>query len=292
MSWLQIEVVATPATVAKLEEEAFSAGAVSVALVSESDEPVLEPAPGEMPLWSTIRLQALVPLDVDLKALSASMGAALDVRFVGEADWQAHARSFAVDAVFADRIHLRAPLASGETYDASYLPLYLEPGLAFGSGSHPTTRMCLEWLAEHVREGSKVLDVGCGSGVLAIAAAIAGANVVGVDYDDQAVLATRENAERNSVLDKITVMSLSEWQAAPHDGFDVVVANILAEPLRTLAMELTSALKASGSIVLAGLLEDQSEHVKQAYAKRIAFEDDHVEEGWTRLVGKKLSSVS
>ena len=290
MSWLQVEAVATPTNVSKLEDEAFAAGAVSVALVSESDEPVLEPAPGEMPLWHTIRLQALFPLDVDLKLLSTNMGTALDVRFVGEVDWQAHARTFAVDAVFGSRIHLRAPLDDGETYDGPYLPLYLEPGLAFGSGSHPTTRMCLDWIAEHVQMGSKVLDFGCGSGVLAIAAGLTGAQVVAVDYDDQAVLATRENAKRNGTEENISVLSLTEWQAEPQAGFDVVVANILAEPLRTLAEDLTRALKEGGKVVLAGLLEEQADHVRDAYLAGVTFEDDHIEEGWTRLVGEKLGA--
>lgn len=288
MSWLLVETVATPATVSNLEDEAFAAGAVSVALVSESDEPVLEPAPGEMPLWETIRLQALFPLDIDIKGLAGRLGQALDVRFVGEADWQAYARSFAVDAVFADRIHLRPPLGVGEDYDERYLPLYLEPGLAFGSGSHPTTRMCLEWIAAHVHEHTKVLDFGCGSGVLAIGAALVGARVYAVDHDPQAVLATRENAIVNGVQDRMTVLSLAEWQQTPTKGFDVVVANILAEPLRSLAGELSAALQTGGFIVLAGLLTEQAEHVKQAYPRFIRFGHDHAEEGWSLLVGEKV----
>ena len=266
----------------------FAAGAVSITLLSEADEPVLEPAPGETPLWSTIRLQALFPLSVDLKTVTAEIDSGIDVRFVGDIDWQAHARSFAVDEVFAERLHLRPPLAFNETYlPQGRTPLFIEPGLAFGSGSHPTTRMCLQWLAEHIQEGMKVLDFGCGSGVLAIGAALLGAEVVAVDHDEQAVAATQENAQRNNVSARLTVLGLTDWRAQNYADFNVVIANILAEPLRILAKELVAAVSQDGFVVLSGLLQSQAGHVKQAYQEDIVFTDERNEGEWSLLVGVK-----
>lgn len=289
MSWLQLEVIANPKNIAPLENALFETGCVSITLLSESDEPVLEPQPGETPLWATIRCQGLFALDVDLQSVRqaiAEVGVAddIEVRFVGETDWQAYAKRFAVDAIFGERLHLRPPLAKGEGYkNSSLLPLFLEPGLAFGSGSHPTTQLCLDWLAKNVQSGWRVLDFGCGSGVLAIAAALLGAEVVAVDHDDQAVRATQENAARNQVA--VRVLSLVEWQRSSEVAFDAVVANILAEPLRALADEFVSVLRPEGSIVLAGLLADQIDRVQSGYPKNIRFQMPERIEDWVRIVG-------
>lgn len=293
MSWLQLEFIASPNTIEALETALFGVGCVSVTLLSESDEPVLEPRPGETPLWERIRCQALFALEIDLQKVRQALAdltmadgalADIEIRFVGETDWQAQARRFAVDAVFGQRLHLRPPLGEGEVYETRRLqPLFLEPGLAFGSGSHPTTRMCLEWIANHIQPGWRVLDFGCGSGVLAIAAALLGADVVAVDHDDQAVAATGENAERNGV--SLRVLALSEWQKSPEADFDAVVANILAEPLRALANEFVGVVRPGGSIVLAGLLADQMDRVQSGYPPSVRFQEPEQIEDWVRIVG-------
>ncbi|NKC00831.1 MAG: 50S ribosomal protein L11 methyltransferase [Pseudomonadales bacterium] len=290
MSWLQIELVVTPEKLEALEAVMFAAGCVSVALVSESDEPVLEPAPGEMPLWRSIRLQCLFPLSVDFGALRRLLteedAVSVEPTFVGETDWQSYARSFATDEVFAERLHLRPPLSADESYEPGALvPLFLEPGLAFGSGSHPTTRLCLDWIAKNVVTDTKVLDFGCGSGVLAIAAALLGAEVVAVDHDDQAVTATKENARINKVASRVRVLNLKAWLANRENEFDVVVANILAGPLRDLADEFVQAAKPRSVMVLAGLLADQVNDVKSAYAGTVDFVSAEQIEDWVRLVG-------
>ncbi|MEE2784916.1 MAG: 50S ribosomal protein L11 methyltransferase [Pseudomonadota bacterium] len=291
MSWFQFEWVLRPTQLAEAESILFECGAISLSLVSDTDEPVLEPAPGELPLWSSIRMRALFPLSVDIQALKAtlasepSIAGGMEIQFVGERDWQAQARRFAVDRVFAGRLRLRPPTHLIEE-DDPYVNLYLEPGLAFGSGAHATTAMCLTWLAAHVVPDLRVLDFGCGSGVLGIAAALLGAQVIAVDYDQQALQATRENADRNGCLSGMDILSLEAWQAAPVGDNDVVVANILAGPLVHMAQGLCEVLRPGGWIVLSGILESQVDEVTAAYAGTVKFTAPLITEEWVCLLGR------
>ena len=236
-------------------------------------------------------MRALFPLSVDIQALKAtlasepSIAGGMEIQFVGERDWQAQARKFAVDRVFAGRLRLRPPTHLIEE-DDPYVNLYLEPGLAFGSGAHATTAMCLTWLAAHVVPDLRVLDFGCGSGVLGIAAALLGAQVIAVDYDQQALQATRENADRNGCLSGMDILSLEAWQAAPVGDNDVVVANILAGPLVHMAQGLCEVLRPGGWIVLSGILESQVDEVTAAYAGTIKFTAPLIKEGWVCLLGR------
>ncbi len=293
MSWLQIELRVTPSTLEPVEEALLARGAVAITLLSDDNEPVLEPNPGETPLWSSVRMQALCALDLQLAELREELSRlsdidmqSLQVGFVGEEDWQAMAQNHAVETVFADRLwllpkSLEVPLDSPH---ADCVQIRLDPGLAFGSGSHPTTRLCLQWLAEHVRPGMKILDFGCGSGILAVAAAALGASVAAVDHDDQAIMATAENAAYND-LANITVMSLAQWQDEQTElGFDVIVANILAGPLQALAQEFETAAKPGASIVLSGILAEQVDAVMDAYAST-HFATPVLEGGWACLQG-------
>ncbi len=294
MSWLQLE-LALPRERAgdleQIEEALFAEGALSITLLSESDEPVLEPAPGEVPLWQLVRVRAVFDVTSDLAPLRATLSAlklsGWEVSFVGDEDWSASIP--AVEMVFADRLYLRPPLGDGESRHPDLINLEMQPGMAFGSGTHPTTRLCLAWLAEHIVEDAKVLDFGCGSGILAIGAALMGAIALGVDYDPQAVVASDNNADRNGLSqEQVSWLSLEAWQAQEADfahTFDVVVANILAEPLKTLADKLTGVLKPGGVIVLSGILESQWQEVAAAYPS-IRFEPATTEEEWVRLVGR------
>ena len=293
MSWLQLELRVTPSTLESVEEVLLASGAVAITLLSDDNEPVLEPNPGETPLWASVRMQALCALDVHLGDLQQKLGRlpdidlqSLQVSFVGEEDWQTKSQNHAVDTVFADRLwllpkHMDVPPNNPH---AECVQIRLDPGLAFGSGSHPTTRLCLQWLAEHVRAGMRVLDFGCGSGILAIAAAALGANVIAVDHDAQAVMATAENAAYNN-LANITVMSLAQWQDQ-HAGvsFDVIVANILAGPLQALAEEFEAVANPGAAIVLSGILAEQVDEVMDAYAMT-QFTTPALESGWACLQG-------
>ena len=304
MSWLQITLPLTSVNVAMSEELLLQAGASAVTLESLADEVVLEPDPGAIPLWSSIRLKALFPLDTDIPALrealmsiDADIHQRLEVDFVGEEDWQLRMLNHAVNAQFGGRLRLQPKSFEGDAADAASVVgnnqtyLYLEPGLAFGSGSHPTTRMCLEWIASHPKPQQRLMDFGCGSGILAIGAALLGAEVVAVDHDDQAVLATNENAEFNNIAANVETLSLAQWQQLPElerakfeASFDVLVANILAAPLIGLADEFVGLLAPGGRLVLSGVLAEQADDVMAAYPG-IQFETPIIEEQWACLVG-------
>ena len=286
MSWIQLELSTQPEQVDALEDLLLGHGAVAITLLSDSEERVLEPRPGETPLWQHIRLHALFDVSHDFKPLRESLaeaGTGWDVQFIGEENWLAKARAFAVDEIFGERLRLCPP---GTQTDPELATLLLEPGMAFGSGSHPTTKLCLQWLAQHVRPGMQVLDFGCGSGVLAIAASLLGARSVAVDHDPQALVATASNGELNHInSDSLTCLDLPAWQAFRKDHhFDVVVANILAQPLKSLAGEFQSVTQQGASIVLSGILVEQVDEVMLAYPE-VRFEPASVLEGWACLYG-------
>jgi len=309
VSWLQIECRSTPAQLTHVEEVLQGCGAVSITLVSDADEPVLEPAPGETPLWSSVRVQALFDLQANLARVRAALqahglsGTSLKVEFVSATDWQDAVKVHAVNRVFGDRLWvlpksgspadaqvagIDANTAGASAPAAGWVRLYLEPGLAFGSGAHPTTGLCLEWLATHVVAAQRVLDFGCGSGILGIAAALLGARVTAVDHDPQALTATRENAMYNGIeLGDFAVVSPQQWRdERSMDAYDVVVANILAAPLQALAAEFEHALERGGMLVLSGILREQADAVMASYPG-VEFAVPQEDAGWVCLVGRR-----
>ena len=298
MNWLQITLALGTQEAAEFETVLQAHGAVAITYESQADEVVLEPKPGEIPLWQHINLVALFSIDTNisglneaLRVLDAEVHERLDVAFVAEEDWQQRLANHTVSAEFGGRLLLLPKIeavAQRVVAKAEKAALYLEPGLAFGSGSHPTTRMCLEWLARHIKADQVVLDFGCGSGILAIGAALLGARVIAVDHDDQAITATRENAQFNGVSEQIQTLTLVDWgrdrswQASEH--FDVVVANILAAPLIDLAPTFSRSLRQGGSLVLAGILDHQASQVMQAYPG-VKFGPTVAEDEWVCLAG-------
>ena len=298
MNWLQITLALGTQEAAEFETVLQAHGAVAITYESQADEVVLEPKPGEIPLWQHINLVALFSIDTNisglneaLRVLDAEVHERLDVAFVAEEDWQQRLANHTVSAEFGGRLLLLPKIeavAQRAVAKAEKAALYLEPGLAFGSGSHPTTRMCLEWLASHIKADQVVLDFGCGSGILAIGAALLGARVIAVDHDDQAITATRENAQFNGVSEQIQTLTLVDWgrdgswQASEH--FDVVVANILAAPLIDLAPTFSRSLRQGGSLVLAGILDHQASQVMQAYPG-VKFGPTFAEDEWVCLAG-------
>jgi ribosomal protein L11 methyltransferase len=168
--------------------------------------------------------------------------------------------------------------------DPQAINIVLDPGLAFGTGSHPTTRLCLHWLDDHIKGGESVLDYGCGSGILAIAALKLGAaRAVGVDVDSQAVSASRDNAVANQVANVQFYLP----NDAPQASYDLVVANILTNPLRMLAPLLANATRPGGQIVLSGILEQQAQDVMNIYQQWFDLNAPIFEDGWSCLSGRK-----
>ena len=262
-----------------VEQALLEAGACSITLLDRGDEPVLEPKPGEIRLWSDTLVRALFedagaqdagasarPAIRSVERLSASLGTHITetarVRSVEDRDWE---RVWLADwkpMRFGRRLWV-CPTAAAAPDDPNAVVVRLDPGLAFGTGTHPTTALCLQILESLPLAGRTVVDYGCGSGILGIAALKMGAaHVVAVDLDPQALIATRENAIRNGVSSAIEVEGVPV-RLVPAG---CVVANILAGPLIELAPTLTAACEAGGDLLLSGLLKTQAYAVKAAYA--------------------------
>ncbi len=296
--------VAVRLTTGAAEADAWSdalldAGAMSVdvadAAAGAGDERPLFGEPGERvpdPAdWTATVITALLPERSDagalLQAAAGALGASLppyETFAVADADWVRATQSQFAPIEAAPDIWIVPSWC--EPVEASATNIVLDPGLAFGTGSHPTTRLCIRWLAANLQRGANVLDYGCGSGILAIVAAKLGAaRVVGVDIDRQAIAASRENARRNRVRARFTRPDAKAMRDVA--SFDVVVANILANPLRLLAPALAARVRAGGRVVLSGVLAQQADEVIAAYAPwfRIAAWSD--DEGWVALDGRR-----
>ena len=290
MNWAEVSLSIARDLVAPAESTLEQYGALAVTLQDSADVPVLEPAPGTAPLWPVVEVRGLFAAGVHRGKVSAALLAlpgvgrpdALTWRDVADQDWS---------RAWMDRFQ---PMRFGQTLwivpsgmqapgDERAVILRLDPGLAFGTGTHPTTALCLQWLDGHGFEGETVVDYGCGSGVLGIAAALKGARrVVCVDNDPQALEATAQNATRNGVAERIVCQPPDAYDEA---GVDVVLANILAGPLIELAPVLLTSLRPGGHLVLSGILEEQAEEVAQAYGNRCGELDVMTQDGWVRLHG-------
>ena len=277
------------------EEILESQGALSVSVLpAEGAEPIFEPGPGETPQWSRARLTALFEEAADLDAVRLAVSELLpdaaeadpEQDEVPDTDWVRNCLDAMAPMRFGERLWI-AP-HHREVDDPTAVVVKLDPGLAFGTGTHPTTDLCLRWLDGAEIEGARVLDYGCGSGILAVAALALGAReAVGVDNDPQAVRATAENARNNGVDERLRYGLSTEHDVGA--GYDVVLANILAEPLIRLAPTLLATLRPGGWIVLAGLLDRQAERVMEAYPG-IDWQQASCD-GWTRLAGCSKSTA-
>ena len=294
-TWVNARIVADAQQAEALGDALMEAGALSVTVEdADAGTPAETPQYGEPGMethtvWARSVLSALFDADQPVRDIVADCAAALGVdteltiEDVPETDWVR-----ATQAQF-DPIPIGGPLWIVPTWhtppEADAINLVLDPGLAFGTGSHPTTRMCLQWLVRERPTGS-VLDYGCGSGILAIAAAKLGASeVVGVDIDPQAVRSAHDNAEANAV--SAVFFDASNTLPGPYDTqtYDVVLANILANPLRVLAPALVARLKPGASLVLAGLLAEQAEELIGIYSPWLQMQVGDTQEGWSLLVG-------
>jgi ribosomal protein L11 methyltransferase len=294
--WFSVAVLTDAAHAEALSEALLAEGALSVSVEdadagSERETPQFgEPGSPGTPLWSNSRVIALFDPSDDLadrvQSAAAAAGMATPARTtvteVAEQNWVQLTQS-----QFAP-IRINAGLWIVPSWhaapDPTALNLVLDPGLAFGTGSHPTTHLCLDWLCSQVRAGASVLDYGCGSGILAITAAKLGAGrVLGVDIDRNALAASRDNAERNAVT-----VELRHSEQALDERFDIVVANILTNPLCLLAPLLAARIAAGGRLALSGVLAPQAPQVIAAYAPYLALAVGAEREGWVRLESVSL----
>jgi ribosomal protein L11 methyltransferase len=274
----------------RAEDACARLGAIAVSLADAGDEPLLEPAPGETPVWQAVRLRALFHLSANPEVAAATLAvvlglppAAISIEHVEDRAWEREWLKDFRPMRFGHRLGV-AP--AGQRPDASApVILELEPGLAFGTGTHATTALCLEWLDGRIQGGERVLDYGCGSGILALAALKLGARAAhAFDIDPQALTATRENAARNGLAPLVDVAERIE---AVTGTFDIVLANILARPLVELASRLARLVRPGGEIVLAGLLTRQAAEVAQAYEPWFDIAPKAERDGWTLLAGRR-----
>ena len=270
-----------------MEAALLEAGALSVTLEDAGDEPLYEPDPLKPPLWSDTRLTALFAADADLDGVKAFLLAALGLRQLPahrvepleDRDWTREWLKDFKPMRFGQRLWV-CPTGYVPP-EPSAVNLLLDPGLAFGTGTHATTALCLDWLDGATLTGLDVIDYGCGSGILAIAAARLGAKRVrAVDNDPQALIATRDNAARNGVEELIDV---SAPESLPAGKADVLLANILAGPLMQLAPRLASLVKPAGALVLSGILESQEAELKAAYETYFGDFECVKREDWLRI---------
>ncbi|NTV68869.1 MAG: 50S ribosomal protein L11 methyltransferase [Azonexaceae bacterium] len=295
MGWQSVSFLTDAAHAEPICDALLEAGALSASIedadAGTPDEQPLFGEPGSLPSsgWTHSRIVALLEPDADIDALLGEAIAAIGlsevpaytVEAVEEQNWVQLTQS-QFDPI---RVSQRLWIVPSwhETPDPAAVNLILDPGMAFGTGSHPTTRLCLEWLESNVSEGCTVLDYGCGSGILAIAAARLGAGrVAGVDIDPLAVDAARSNAERNGVV------ALFADSALPVAGeYDVVVANILSNPLRVLAPAICAHVRSGGRLALSGILREQAEEIIAIYAQWMPMKVADTREDWVCLEGRK-----
>ncbi|MBN3530661.1 50S ribosomal protein L11 methyltransferase [Burkholderia cenocepacia] len=282
-----------------LSDALLDLGALSVSVEdADADTPDEQPLFGEPGLvpdrtaWQHSRVVALLSADhepaVLLAAAANEIGLAetpqFVVREVEEQDWVRLTQSQFEPIPIGERIWVVPSWHDAPDPDA--LVLELDPGLAFGTGSHPTTRLCMEWLEQSVKPGQSVLDYGCGSGILAILAKKCGANpVIGIDIDPQAVESARQNSERNRAE-----VTYALPDACPDGEFDIVVANILSNPLKLMASMLASKVKPGGRIALSGVLARQADEVAAVYARYVDISVWREHEGWVCLAGTRRES--
>lgn len=291
MPWLQLRLAIAPEQAPALEDALLGVGAVSVTFMDAEDQPIFEPDLGTTPLWSNTHLLALFEADVDESDLLAHLqlltGGALpehQLERIEDQDWERSWMDSFQPMRFGRRLWIVPSWHAAPEPDA--VNLLLDPGLAFGTGTHPTTALCLEWLDGQQLNGLQVLDFGCGSGILAIAALLLGAEqAVGTDIDIQAIEASRDNAGRNGIDPARFPLYLPEQ--LPSDQADVVVANILAGPLVELAQQIGERVKPGGLLALSGILAEQAEEVRAAYAARFDLDPTAEKDGWVRITGMR-----
>lgn len=289
MAWQQISVITDEDSAPKLADFFDSLGAVSVTYMDAEDEPVYEPAIGETKIWSNTQVIALYELDAEPELIKSKVcqqftNAPLEHWLIEDVEDQAWERAWMEyyhPMKFADKLWV-CPTGQ-EQHEPGTVCLILDPGLAFGTGTHPTTALCLEWLASHDLTGKTVIDYGCGSGILAVAAVLLGAKEAhAVDIDPQAITATQDNATKNSVQNKIRCYLPEQFSAFEAD---IVLANILAKPLIEMSTQISSLVSKGGDLVLSGILEEQAESVMSAYQPFISMAEPVQQEDWIRLEG-------
>lgn len=290
MPWLQLKLTTSQEQAPLIELLFENMGALSITLGDAGDQPILEPGLDEQPLWHETTITALFDGKADSDALCSQINQSLnqdvsrqlEQHWLDDQTWERVWLEYFHPMQFGTRLWVCPDGERPSVEDA--VVLELDPGLAFGTGTHPTTALCLSWLDAHDISGKTVIDYGCGSGILAIAALLLGAqSVLAIDHDPQALQATTDNAKKNGVADRLTITLPED---APNHPADIMLANILAGPLVELAPKLTSLVNPGGEIILSGILQEQAEMVSNAYQAHFTKLSKQTQEDWVLLHGE------
>ena len=292
MPWLQLKIISPRRYAESLEDSLLASGAASVTFEDNADQPILEPGLGETPLWDNVKITGLFEAQIDTAKTIATAERKFGNKLpeykweqLEDKDWEREWMKNYHAIRCGERLWICPSWQQPPEPDK--INLMLDPGLAFGTGTHPTTFMCMQWIDEQDFKDLDVVDYGCGSGILGIATLLMGAKkVIGVDIDPQALLATTENAKRNNLSDDAMPVFLPK--DCPTIQADIVLANILAGPLAELAPALNDMTKLGGKICLSGILAIQADTVKQAYAAWFDFDPVTTQEEWVRLTATKV----
>jgi ribosomal protein L11 methyltransferase len=298
MPWLQLTLEADDSNSELLSDLLNQAGAAAVTMQDAQDNPIFEPPPGSTPLWKQLYLTGLFEADADIESILTYMESAFGEKLsytlnpLEDKDWTRAWMDNFKPMQFGSRVWICPSWHTPP--DPKAVNIMLDPGLAFGTGTHPTTALCLQWLDEHLTQPLDVIDYGCGSGILGIAANLLGAKkVYAIDLDPQALVATQANAEKNGVESDIDTYSVAQFnQLHAQLQCPLLLANILAGPLIELAAMLASHVAAGGQIVLSGILAEQAEKVAYAYQQWFHIDEVIQEEDWVRISGTKLDEVN
>jgi len=292
MPWIQLKINTTNGNAEQFSDLLEESGAVSVTFQDTYDTPVFEPLPGETRLWGNTDVIGLYEADIDTQQLinllqsSPLFTAELHYKIeqLEDKDWEREWMDNFHPMQFGNRLWICPSWR--DIPDPNAVNVMLDPGLAFGTGTHPTTALCLQWLDGIDLQDKVIIDYGCGSGILAIAALKLGAKAaIGIDIDPQALQASRDNAERNDVSEKLSLYLAKD---IPDNLLaDVVVANILAGPLRELEPNINILVKSEGLLGLSGILDNQSASVCDAYQAHFNLDPVITKEEWCRITGKK-----
>lgn len=295
MAWIQLKFNYKHPDADSLSDYLMELGALAVTFLDAEDKPILEPKPGETPLWEHLIVLALFAADIDTKAIDSNIqshefaqhiGQQYEWEIIRDQDWERSWMENFKPMQFGQRVWIVPSWCDAPEPEA--VNIKLDPGLAFGTGTHATTALCLQWLDGADLNGKTVIDYGCGSGILAIAALLLGAEkVYAVDIDPQAIEATKQNLERNGIASNRLILGLPEQVELPQA--DILVANILAEPLRQLAESIANSVQVGGNLVLSGLLETQAAELNSLYSQWFEMDAPTVQEDWARLSGTKQS---
>ncbi|MCI0506101.1 MAG: 50S ribosomal protein L11 methyltransferase [Gammaproteobacteria bacterium] len=287
MPWIQISFECRKELSDTLSDALISAGAVSLTLQDAANQPLLEPGVGETPLWNQVVVTGLFDAAVDVDMLLAGINATIApaalppwrVSTIEDKEWEREWMQHFHPMRFGARTWICPSWCKPPDPDA--VNIFLDPGLAFGTGTHPTTAMCLEWLDQHIRGGETIIDYGCGSGILGIGALKLGAGMVwAIDNDSQALIATRDNSLKNQVESRMKILAVA--QPLPIMA-DILLANILANPLIALASFFADKIRHGGTAVLSGILAEQQSLVLQAYASSFKLVSSAQNADWIRL---------